>query len=162
MQACARIAWRRTSPDGRWRALAQRHGVPIAVVFPAADENGDLARELAGFVRDQAFAIGTAVALFSPDAIVLGGGVCAMQGFPKLRLAALVEANAPFAETGRRMDLRWAELGWRSALHGAPHAAREHFWRRQQHFDASRIEPPAGSAGRPGHSDQTTSTGGAP
>jgi hypothetical protein len=78
-----------------------------------------------------------------------------MREFPRARLAALVEANAPFAQTGRRMDLRWAELGWRSALYGAPHAAREHFRRRQQQFGAW-------SAEHPGQQRQSTSTGGAP
>ena len=33
--------------------------------------------------------------------------------------AALIDAHAPAAETGRRLDLRWSEHGWLSALHGA-------------------------------------------
>ena len=131
------------------QAIADRHRLPVESVFAAAAaaatapaaatatatttttaaaaaEPGalDALAELEIFVRDQAYAIGTAVALLSPDAVVVGGGICDMAGFPRARLSALLEANAPFAETGRPMDLRWAALGWRSVLHGAPGVVR--------------------------------------
>ncbi|MEY4749624.1 MAG: hypothetical protein RIQ60_1838 [Pseudomonadota bacterium] len=106
--------------------MADRHGVAIERVFVERDSRPALDRDLDEFVRDQAFAIGTAVTLFSPEVTLLGGGLCEMAGFPRQRLAELVQANAPYAETGRPMQLRWAELGWRSALHGAPLAVQAH------------------------------------
>lgn len=109
--------------------LAQQHGVPIESVFLARQDIAALDRALDVFVRDQAFVIGTAIALLSPEVTILGGGLCDMAGFPRARLEALVAANAPFAETGRAMDLRWARLGWKSALYGAPRAAAEHLRR---------------------------------
>ena len=66
-----------------------------------------------------------AVAMFSPQMLLIGGGICEMSGFPRDQLAALIENSFPFAHTGRAMDLRWATLGWRSVLHGAPHAVKE-------------------------------------
>ncbi len=112
--------------------IADDHAVPIDGVFTAAPANEELSRDLDTFVHDQAWAVGTATSLFSPRTIVLGGGICDMPAFPRSRLAALIEASFPFAYTGRPMDLRWAELGWRSVLHGAPYAAREHVQRHGQ------------------------------
>lgn len=100
--------------------IAARHEAPIEGLFRAAESNPTLAGELAAFVRHQAFGIACAVAMVSPQTIVLGGGVIEMDGFPKDRLRELVARHAPIAETGRPMDLRWAELGWSSVLHGAP------------------------------------------
>ena len=108
------------------QTIASRHGVSIDEVFVKAAENHEIASDLEDFIGDQAFAIGTAVAMFSPQAILLGGGVCEMIAFPRNKLARLIEANSPFAQTGRPMDLRWAALGWRSVLHGAPQAVREY------------------------------------
>lgn len=100
--------------------LAARHGVDIRDAFSAARRTGDgLAAELADFVRDQAFAVATAVALFSPATVVLGGGVLDMDGYPRERLLALIDAHAPASETGRRLDVRRSEHGWLGALHGA-------------------------------------------
>jgi allose kinase len=106
--------------------IADRHRTPIAKVFSMASQVPALGRDIDQFIKDQALAIGTAVALFSPGTIIVGGGVCAIEAFPRQRLAQLVAANAPFAETGRPMDLRWAELGWQAVLHGALQVAREH------------------------------------
>lgn len=105
--------------------LAIGHCVTIGDVF--ARENGTaLADELALFVRDQAFAVGTGIALFSPRTIVLGGGVLESERYPRARLLQLIADHAPATETGRALDLRWAELGWAAALHGAPRVVAEH------------------------------------
>lgn len=100
--------------------IADRHRVPIGEIFPAAAGAPALQAELAVFLRDQAFAVGCAVAMVSPRTIVIGGGIAEMPGYPRRRLAALVARYAPITETARPMDLRWAELGWTAVLHGAP------------------------------------------
>jgi predicted NBD/HSP70 family sugar kinase len=112
------------------REIAARHGLPIEEVFAVDDGTPTLAEELADFVRWQAFAIGCAVAMVSPRTILLGGGILEMTGFPRDRLVRLVGRHAPIAETGRAMDLRWAELGWTATLHGAARVAAEHLSRR--------------------------------
>ncbi|WP_296745757.1 ROK family protein [Mesorhizobium sp.] len=103
--------------------IAARHGVPVTQVFVQSQRIPGLGADVDRFIRDQALAIGTAVALFSPATIVLGGGVCSIESFPRRRLEELVALRAPFAETGRTMDLRWAELGWRAVLNGGLKAA---------------------------------------
>ncbi|MBZ9990207.1 ROK family protein [Mesorhizobium sp. BH1-1-5] len=103
--------------------IAARHGVPVTEIFVQSRRIPELRADVDRFVRDQALAIGTAVALFSPATIVLGGGVCAIDAFPRRQLEELVALRAPFAETGRPMDLRWAGLGWRAVLYGGLKAA---------------------------------------
>jgi predicted NBD/HSP70 family sugar kinase len=107
------------------RAIADRHGVPIGEIFQHARAGGRLGEDIAAFVKDQAIAVGMAFSLFSPDAIVLGGGICAMAGFPLDRLRQLVVENSTVREVGAALDLRPAQLGWAAALHGAELVAAE-------------------------------------
>lgn len=113
------------------QTIADQYRLPIQNVFDVAQEDphSALAGTIDKFVTDQAVAVGIACTLFSPDILVLGGGVCEMSGFPKAKLASMIERRAPFDCTSLPMDLRWAELGWRGVLHGAPLAAVEHFRR---------------------------------
>ena len=107
------------------REIAGRHGVPIEEVFLRADATSGLKADVDAFVRDQAIAIGIAFSLFSPDAILLGGGICTMAGFPAARLAALIAEHSTSLEMGVALDIRWAKLGWEAVLHGAELAAAE-------------------------------------
>lgn len=97
--------------------IAQHHQVPIEEVFrtPAPE----LSNHLREFVTNQAYAIATAIAILSPEVVVLGGGICEMRDFPRAQLVSELEQLFPFLSTGRPLDLRWASLGWRSVLHGA-------------------------------------------
>lgn len=105
--------------------IAARHAVAIEHVFEASGTQPALARDVDIFIRDQAVAIGVAFSLFSPDAVLLGGGVCRMAGFPKERLATLVIENSTARERGGGLDLRWARLGWEAVMHGAELTADE-------------------------------------
>jgi len=124
--------------------IATRFGVDVGGIFGAAESTPLLAEELATFLRYQAFAVGCAVAMVSPQTVVLGGGVLDIDGYPKDRLSRLVEEHAPIAETGRPMDLRWAQLGWTSVLHGAPIVVAEHLSRRPDLSQAPKIKAVAG------------------
>jgi allose kinase len=126
------------------RDIGTRHGVEVGGVFRAAESMPLLAEELAAFVRYQAFAVGCAVAMVSPQTIVLGGGVLDIVGYPKDRLVALVAEHAPIAETGRPMDLRWAQLGWTSVLHAAPLVVAEHLARGDDLLQGRKIKTAAG------------------
>ncbi len=99
--------------------IAATHGVVTETAFIARDANESLAHDLGIFLEDQATAVATGVALLSPEVVLLGGGVCAMQGFPKDRLMTLIEEKSNFAHEACMPELRWASLGWKSILHGA-------------------------------------------
>jgi predicted NBD/HSP70 family sugar kinase len=107
------------------QTIADLHRTPIESLFAMRSRNQALAQDLDVFLHDQASAVAAAVAMFSPQVLLIGGGICEMSGFPRDQLAGLIETSFPFAHTGRAMDLRWATLGWRSVLHGAPHAVKE-------------------------------------
>jgi allose kinase len=100
--------------------IAQEHGVVISDVFSAAKHNRALGEHVAEFVRNQANAVGSAIAVLSPETVLLGGGICDMRAFPREELASAVEHSFPFEQIGQRLVVQWATLGWRSVLHGAP------------------------------------------
>jgi predicted NBD/HSP70 family sugar kinase len=99
--------------------IAEAHGVGIADVFTAAKSNATLSEDVAEFVRNQANAVGIAVAILSPKTILLGGGICEMADFPREELQQAVERSSPFEKIGQMPDIRWASLGWQSVLYGA-------------------------------------------
>jgi predicted NBD/HSP70 family sugar kinase len=99
--------------------IAEHHQVPIEEVFRASAQSSELSTHLREFVTMQAFAIATAIAILSPETVILGGGICEMRDFPKAQLVTELEQSFPFISIGRPLDLRWASLGWRSVLHGA-------------------------------------------
>lgn len=108
------------------KAIAERHGVPIGDIFLAAAGSDVLRTDVDAFLKDQSIAIGIAFSLFSPDALVIGGGICEMPGYPLDRLTALVKENSTIREMRVELDLRQAVLGWEAVLHGAEISAAEH------------------------------------
>jgi predicted NBD/HSP70 family sugar kinase len=99
--------------------IASTHHLATEDIFIARETNERLARDLDTFLEDQATAVVTGVAMFSPELVVLGGGLCAMRGFPKDRLATLIEERSLFAHGVCRPEVRWATRGWKSVLYGA-------------------------------------------
>lgn len=100
--------------------IAGEHDVAIGDVFTAAKTNPALADHVADFLRNQANAVGIAVAILSPETILLGGGICEIPNFPKEQLVNKIQNSFPFEQIGQVADVRWATLGWQSVLYGAP------------------------------------------
>lgn len=99
--------------------LADRHMIEVGQIFSAAKSNRKLANDLFPFIRDQAFAIASAIALLSPRVVLIGGGVVQMADYPKDELRAVVVEHLPLPATISPLDLRWARLGWEAAVWGA-------------------------------------------
>lgn len=101
------------------RDLAARAGLPVAELFTRRAEDPALDRALRDFVRDQAYAVATAANLLGPEVALIGGGLPEMGGYPRADLLAQVRGHLRRPQPRERLELRWAELGWRAALHGA-------------------------------------------
>jgi allose kinase len=99
--------------------IASAHRVATEEIFEARAAHEMLARDLDSFVEDQATAVVVGVAMFSPELVVLGGGLCAMRGFPRDRLVRLIEEKSHLGHDVCRPEVRWATLGWKSVLYGA-------------------------------------------
>jgi len=100
-------------------AIAKRHSTDISGIFLAAANHPGIRQEIDHFICDMAVATATAITLFSPQRLVVGGGICHMAGFPYDLFAQQVMALTPQAYSKTTLDLRRAELGWQAALHGA-------------------------------------------
>ena len=100
-------------------ALATRHDIPVDRLFVEASRIPALQAALELVVRDQAFAVATAMAVMSPRVVLLGGGVVEMDGYPRDRLASILADHLPLPAALQPLALRWSTLGWKAAIWGA-------------------------------------------
>jgi allose kinase len=100
-------------------ALSHEYAIPVSAIFSASSGLAKLEAELGNLVRDQAFAIAGAVAMFSPQVVILGGGILEMDDYPRDRLKNEITGHLPLPPEVLAVDLRWALLGWRAAIYGA-------------------------------------------
>ncbi len=100
-------------------ALAAENGIPVERLFVAGRDIPALQARLDAVVRDQAFAVATAMAVMSPHVVLLGGGIVEMDGYPRERLTATLADHLPVPPAIQPLTLRWAGLGWKAAVWGA-------------------------------------------
>lgn len=98
--------------------LADQFGIDVGTVFletgmPALSQALDI------LIRDQALAIATAVALFSPRRLLIGGGVVEMRGYPRETLANHIAACLPAGRGVQPPEIVYTRLGWQAAIWGA-------------------------------------------
>ena len=99
-------------------ALSKQFSIPVADIFI---KHGSLELEqfLLEFVRDQAYAVATAINLFDPELCIIGGGIPEMKAFPRdvFRQTILEHLRRPMPQES--IKLEWAKLGSRAVLPGA-------------------------------------------
>jgi len=102
-------------------AIAQRHNTRISDVFLACINNAELKKEIDCFIDDMAMATAVLMTLFSPQTLVMGGGICHMEAFPYeyFRQQLQFMTPVPITQTGATLEVRRAELGWPAVLYGA-------------------------------------------
>ncbi|MHA6686040.1 ROK family protein [Mesorhizobium sp. A556] len=101
--------------------LASRHGVAVNDLFEAGAGSPALADALDDILWQQAVTVASAAVLFSPQTILLGGGVVEMTGYPRDLLKHRIVGCLPHSGLIHSPDIRWACLGWQAAIHGAIH-----------------------------------------
>jgi allose kinase len=99
--------------------LAADYDIPVAELFSATGQPPSLREWLDEIVWQQAVAIATAAALFSPQTILIGGGIVEMKAYPRQALKERIAESLPHSLVVEPLDIRWATLGWQAAIHGA-------------------------------------------
>jgi allose kinase len=99
-------------------ALSKQFSIPVADIF-IKHGNLQLEQFLFEFVRDQAYAVATAINLFDPELCIIGGGIPEMRAFPRdiFRQTILEHLRRPLPQES--IQLEWAKLGSRAVLPGA-------------------------------------------
>ena len=100
-------------------ALAAQHDIAVERLFVVARHVPALQTQLDAVVRDQAFAVATAMAVMSPQVVLLGGGIVNMDGYPRDSLGAILADHLPLPADIQPLALRWSTLGWKAAIWGA-------------------------------------------
>lgn len=101
--------------------LASRHGIAVNDLFQAGAGPPPLADALDDIVWQQAVTVASAAVLFSPQTILLGGGVVEMTGYPRDLLTHRIVGCLPHSGLIHSLNIDWACLGWQAAIHGAIH-----------------------------------------
>lgn len=99
--------------------IALRHDIDYEDVFTYWQDGSELAASLQRIVEVEALVVASAITLFNPLWVVIGGGIVAMGGYPRRYFADLVKSllREPYpAQTAR---LVWASLGPDAPLVGA-------------------------------------------
>ncbi len=99
--------------------LSADAAIPLSDLFARRSESPALDARLGEFVRDQAYAVATAVNLLGPEMAVIGGGIPLMSGYPRGEFLSRVREHLRRPQPQGSVRLAWARLGWRAALHGA-------------------------------------------
>jgi allose kinase len=99
-------------------ALSKEFSIPVADIF-IKHGNLQLEQFLFEFVRDQAYAVATAINLFDPELCIIGGGIPEMKAFPRdvFRQTIFEHLRRPLPRES--IKLEWAKLGSRAVLPGA-------------------------------------------
>lgn len=100
-------------------ALSDRFGVRVGALFTRRAEHPQLKLALLEFVRDQAYAVATAINILDPQVAIIGGGVPDMPDYPRNGFLQTVLAHLRRPYPRDAIQLRWTQLGSRAALHGA-------------------------------------------
>lgn len=100
-------------------ALSNQFGIPVGELFGRSLEHAGLGRALFEFVRDQAYALATAINLFDPEVAVVGGGIPEMTAFPREAFMQTVRDHLRRPYPQEIVRLEFARLGSQAVLHGA-------------------------------------------
>lgn len=102
--------------------LAATTGCPIERLFEYKEQpawKAVLHEELDQFILYQAYMLATVSTMFTPELIVIGGGVTAMSGYPQGKLIAKTVEHLQKPYPASTITFAWASLGKQAPLYGA-------------------------------------------
>lgn len=103
-------------------ALAKQTGCPVERLFVQQHQpkwEGVLAEELDRFILYQAYMLATICTLFTPGALLIGGGIPQMQGYPRNELIKKTMMHLQKPYPAESVEFAWASLAAKAPLHGA-------------------------------------------
>ena len=100
-------------------ALSTQAEISVEKLFSQRQTHPQLDRALFEFVRDQAYAVATAINLLDPETVVIGGGIPLMSDYPKDEFLKTVSDHLRRPYPKDSVKLKWAELGSSAVLYGA-------------------------------------------
>lgn len=98
--------------------LAERHKLGNDELFRDI-ERPETQAEISEFISNQAMAAACAITICSPRILILAGGVVELKHYPRSLLESRIRDCLPSIAGVFPPDIRWGELGWRAAIHGA-------------------------------------------
>lgn len=101
------------------RGLAQEYGLEVSRLFAERHAHLALHARLETFTRDQAYALATAIHMFDPEMVIVGGGILQMPAYPLEALFATVRAHLRAPNPRGTVQLKPVALGRSAALWGA-------------------------------------------
>ena len=102
--------------------LARRFGCPIDQLFARKNEvirYNNLAAELDRFIVYQAYMLATICTMFTPQLLVIGGGIPMMSGYPRKLLIEKTMSHLQSPYPAESINFAWASLPTEAPLHGA-------------------------------------------
>lgn len=107
-------------------AIAEQTGYPVEQLFTRWYQNESdpvlhkvLHKELNQFILYQAYMLATICTLFTPDVVLVGGGIAKMPEYPKALLIEKTRAHLQKPYPAESMCFEWASLGNDAPLYGA-------------------------------------------
>jgi len=102
--------------------LAQQSGIPIEQLFAHWHQNNKdttLFEELNQFILYQAYLLATVCTLFTPDDLLIGGGIPKMAGYPRDELMRKTREHLQKPYPAQNIHFNWASLENQAPMHGA-------------------------------------------
>jgi len=102
--------------------LANQSGFPIEQLFTHwhhSNRDTNLFEELNQFVLYQAYLLATICTFFSPDVLLIGGGIPKMAGYPRDELIRRTREHLQKPYPAESVRFNWASLENKAPLHGA-------------------------------------------
>ena len=102
--------------------LARRSGCPIDQLFARKTDVSrypSLAQELDRFIVYQAYMLASICTMFTPQLLVIGGGIPMMSGYPRNTLIEKTISHLQSPYPAENIKFAWASLPTEAPLHGA-------------------------------------------
>jgi len=105
--------------------MAERHNSSVPDLF-SPDAPAQIRDEIDQVIWHQASVVASTITIMSPRIVLLGGGVVETENYPRKVIETRIFETLPILKSVCPVEIRWAQLGWKSAIFGALVLASDH------------------------------------